>query len=394
MLFFGVLLAGFVFWRGIFPLRLKWRWKVLLTAALLLTAFKFQVLHLIGGPMYFAPELPTAVLLTAAWLFAVLFLFFFLLVASELVRAGILLFGKMTGRKLPENFRVVGNRINLALLILATVLASVGLYCGTKLPAIRERTITVAGLPEEAEGLTVAVLADLHADGVTRQRRIRKIVELVNALKPDLIVLLGDFVDGRLEARGRELEPLAELTARYGVFGVPGNHEYYSGYRAWVGFLSSLGIEMLCNEHRFLPERNVAVAGVTDPAAKRMGETPPDVEKALDGIPAGALKLLLAHQPRLAPKAAEAGATIQLSGHTHGGMVLGVDRLVARFNGGFVSGLYRVGRMMLYLTNGTGIWSGFPIRLGVPSEIALLRFVGEVKQKKRSGTHGTIPASE
>ena len=64
-------------------------------------------------------------------------------------------------------------------------------------------------------------------------------------------------------------------------------------------------------------------------------------------------------------------------------MVRGVDQLVAWFNDGFVSGLYRVGNMTLFLTNGTGIWSGFPIRLGVPSEIALLRLVGEGKENKR-----------
>lgn len=382
MLFFGMILAGFVFWRGILPLRLKWRWKGVLTAALLLVAFKFQVLHLIGGPMYFAPELPFAVLLTTAWLFAVLFLFFFLLIAAELVRAAVLLCRFAAKKKRTERFRIIGNRVNLALLLLATVLASVGIFCGTKMPAVRERTITVAGLPEQAEGLTVAVLADLHADGVTRASRIRRIVERTNALKPDLIALVGDFVDGRVAVRNRELRPLGELSARYGVFGVPGNHEYYSGSREWIAFLSSLGIQMLCNEHRFLPERNVAVAGVTDPAAARMGETPPDIEKALAGIPSGALKLLLAHQPGLAHRAAEAGVDIQLSGHTHGGMVRGVDRLVALFNGGFVSGLYQVGGMTLYLTNGAGIWSGFPIRLGVPSEIALLRFVGEVKVER------------
>nr|WP_270588800.1 hypothetical protein [Akkermansia muciniphila] len=64
---------------------------------------------------------------------------------------------------------------------------------------------------------------------------------------------------------------------------------------------------------------------------------------------------------------------LQVSGHTHGGMIAGVDRLVARFNEGFVSGLYTVGNMKLYVSNGAGIWNGFPIRIGVPSEIVLIR---------------------
>ncbi|UKI30973.1 MAG: metallophosphoesterase [Lentisphaeria bacterium] len=280
-------------------------------------------------------------------------------------------------RRVPESFRIAGNPVNLILLALAAVLASIGIFCGTKLPVVRERTIPVAGLPAEAGG------ADSRRTGRSSRRRCDPLPPYPGDREPDQCAQTGSDRPRRGFRRweGRGAEPgtaaAGELSARYGVFGVPGNHEYYSGSREWIAFLSSLGIQMLCNEHRFLPERNVAVAGVTDPAAARMGETPPDIEKALAGIPSGALKLLLAHQPGLAHRAAEAGVDIQLSGHTHGGMVRGVDRLVALFNGGFVSGLYQVGGMTLYLTNGTGIWSGFPVRLGVPSEIALLRFVGK-----------------
>ena len=85
------------------------------------------------------------------------------------------------------------------------------------------------------------------------------------------------------------------------------------------------------------------------------------------------MKLLLAHQPKPAAEAAKSGVALQVSGHTHGGMIVGIDRLVARFNAGFVAGSYRVGNLRLYVSRGSGIWNGFPIRLGVPSEITLLR---------------------
>ena len=85
------------------------------------------------------------------------------------------------------------------------------------------------------------------------------------------------------------------------------------------------------------------------------------------------MRILGSHQPRLAREAAAHGVDLQVSGHTHGGMIAGVDRLVARFNEGFVSGLYTVGNMKLYVSNGAGIWNGFPIRIGVPSEIVLIR---------------------
>ena len=373
ILIFGALLAVYVFCRAILPLRLKWGWKALLAVLLAVAAFKFHLLHLFGGPMFFSPVLPEGVLLAAAWLFSVLFLFFFLLLAADVIRLLYLLVLFCMRKKRTERFRVIGNRVNLALLAFAAVLATVGMAGGTGVPRVKEETISVNHLPDGADGLTVAVLADLHVDGITRADRIRKIVERTNALNPDIVIIAGDFVDGTVPVHGDDLRPLADLKARYGVFGVPGNHEYYSGYEEWMEFLPILGIRMLHNEHVQTGGGAVVLAGVTDPVAGIMGKEEPDIRKALAGAPEKGVRILAAHQPRLAPEAAEHGVDLQVSGHTHGGMIAGIDRLVARFNEGFVSGLYTVGGMKLYVSNGAGIWNGFPIRIGVPSEIVLIR---------------------
>lgn len=374
ILIFGALLAVYVFCRAILPLRLKWGWKVLLAVLLAVAAFKFHLLHLFGGPMFFSPVLPEGVLLAAAWLFSVLFLFFFLLLAGDAARLLYLLVLFCLRRKRTEQFRIIGNRVNLVLLVMAAVLATVGMVGGTAVPRVREEAIAVNHLPEGADGLTVAVLADLHVDGITRADRIRKIVERTNALNPDIVIIAGDFVDGTVPVHGDDLRPLADLKARYGVFGVPGNHEYYSGYEEWMEFLPTLGIRMLSNGHVLTGEGGaVVLAGVTDPVAAIMGREEPDIRRALAGAPEKGVRILASHQPRLAPEAAEHGVDLQVSGHTHGGMIAGIDRLVARFNEGFVSGLYRVGDMKLYVSNGAGIWNGFPIRIGVPSEIVLIR---------------------
>jgi uncharacterized protein len=79
--------------------------------------------------------------------------------------------------------------------------------------------------------------------------------------------------------------------------------------------------------------------------------------------------ILLDHQPRAARQAAELGVALQLSGHTHGGMIIGLDRLTARANAGFVSGRYDVDGMTLYVNNGTALWPGFALRLGRTSEL-------------------------
>ena len=373
ILIFGALLAVYVFCRAILPLRLKWGLKALLAVLLAVAAFKFHLLHLFGGPMFFSPVLPEGVLLAAAWLFSVLFLFFFLLLAADVARLLYLLVLFCLRKKKTERFRIIGNRVNLALLAFAAVLATVGMAGGTGVPRVKEETISVNHLPDGADGLTVAVLADLHVDGITRADRIRKIVERTNALNPDIVIIAGDFVDGTVPVHGDDLRPLADLKTRYGVFGVPGNHEYYSGYEEWMEFLPTLGIRMLHNEHVLTGGDAVVLAGVTDPVAGIMGKEVPDIRKALAGAPEKGVRILASHQPRLAPEAAAHGVDLQVSGHTHGGMIAGIDRLVARFNEGFVSGLYTVGEMKLYVSNGAGIWNGFPIRIGVPSEIVLIR---------------------
>ena len=89
-------------------------------------------------------------------------------------------------------------------------------------------------------------------------------------------------------------------------------------------------------------------------------------------MPPETVVLLLAHQPRQAARNAAAGVDLQLSGHTHGGLIVLFDRLVALFNDGLVSGWYEVDGMPLYVSPGTALWNGFPIRLGVPAEITRL----------------------
>ena len=94
-----------------------------------------------------------------------------------------------------------------------------------------------------------------------------------------------------------------------------------------------------------------------------------NLPKALSGAPANGPTLLLDHQSRNARLAAAQGMAVQLSGHTHGGMIIELDRIVALSNGGFVSGAHQVGNMTLYVSNGTALWGGFALRLGRSAEL-------------------------
>lgn len=114
----------------------------------------------------------------------------------------------------------------------------------------------------------------------------------------------------------------------------------------------------------------LVLAGLTDLAARGGAFLQPNLDTALCGAPEAPV-ILLEHQPGMARRSARAGVALQLSGHTHGGMVVGLDRLVARGNDGFVSGMYQVGDMQLYVNNGTGLWPGFALRIGRPSELTV-----------------------
>ena len=111
---------------------------------------------------------------------------------------------------------------------------------------------------------------------------------------------------------------------------------------------------------------------MADTVALRYGLDGPDIARATQGIDGGVVKILLSHRPVDTQPHADAGVALQLSGHTHGGMILVFDQVVRNANDGFVSGLYAIVGMQLYLSNGTGLWNGFPIRLGVASEITEL----------------------
>jgi predicted MPP superfamily phosphohydrolase len=111
------------------------------------------------------------------------------------------------------------------------------------------------------------------------------------------------------------------------------------------------------------------LAGITDRASRHRRPHVRDLAAVLEGAPKGVPVILLDHQPSDAPIAAALGVALQLSGHTHGGLIFGIDRLAARANAGFVSGRYDVDGMMLYVDNGTALWPGFALRLGRPSEL-------------------------
>jgi predicted MPP superfamily phosphohydrolase len=367
ILYVSAVLFLYVLCRLILPLPVGGGGKCAAILLLALVSQQHQLYRLFFGSIT-SPELPRALLVFAGWLLIALLVFFCLLLLHD----SILLVLRVVRRVGPRISLPLSDSRRMAFLLLtALALSGVGIRQALRVPDVREITVSLERLPKELDGLVLVHLADIHASALLPGNRVRAIVDRANALEPDLILLSGDIVDGTPQRREEDVAPLADLRARYGVFSCVGNHEYYSDFYGWMEAFEKMGLTMLQNRHIALHINGevLVVAGLTDIAAERFGLELPNLEAAFAGAPEDALRILLAHRPGSAAANARAGVDLQLSGHTHGGHVLGLDRLVARYNAGFVSGLYPVGRMLLYVTNGAGLWSGFPVRLGVPSEI-------------------------
>ncbi len=262
----------------------------------------------------------------------------------------------------------------LALTVFVTL---AGLVIARRRPQVVDVDIPVTGLPEALHGFSIAQISDVHVGPTIKRGFVEGIVALVNGLKTDLIAVTGDLVDGSVQQLSPHTAPLAGLAARHGVYFVTGNHEYYSGERAWTAEIRRLGLRVLKNEHVVLNHNGalLVLAGVTDLSAHHFDAgQQSDPAAALRGSPAHAgAKILLAHQPNSAAGAEGAGFDVQISGHTHGGQFWPWNFFV-RFFQPFTGGLYRLKNLWVYVSRGTGYW-GPPNRFGVPSEITRIRLV-------------------
>ena len=281
--------------------------------------------------------------------------------------------------------------------LLALAVSVLGFLNARRTPAVVRVNVPIAGLPAALHGFTLAQISDVHVGPTIKHAFLQRIVATVNTLGADVVAITGDLVDGKVSELAAHVAPLAGLQSRHGTFFVTGNHEYYSGAHAWIAELRRLGLTVLMNEHVVLYHSSngkgmgagwdvdaqedsqtvapLVLAGVADYSAHHFDPTHrSDPAVALRGAPAHALvRVLLAHQPRSAAAAAQAGFDLQLSGHTHGGQFWPWNLFVP-MQQPFTAGLNRLQKLWVYTSRGTGYW-GPPKRFGAPSEITVLRLV-------------------
>lgn len=252
------------------------------------------------------------------------------------------------------------------------LLALYAVHVRRRIAVVRRRELFIAGLPAAFDGYKVVQLSDLHVGSLTPATWLDRWVAQANAAGADLAVVTGDLVssgDAWLEATAQSL---GRLRAPDGVVVSLGNHDYFASTDTLVAALERAGLEVLRNAGRALPrgDARLWLTAVDDTWQGR-----DDLEAALAARPAGCATLLLAHDPKLWPKAVARGVELTLSGHTHGAQ-LGLPWAnhvwnLARLNEPFSLGEYRDGASTLYVHAGLGT-TGPPARWGVAPEIAVL----------------------
>lgn len=238
---------------------------------------------------------------------------------------------------------------------------------------VREVEIPLRGLPEEFAQFRICHLSDLHLGEYCTPKELQRLVETVNELQADVICFTGDLIDREPRFLAQALPFLQKLHAGHGKLAVLGNHDYRAGVTEVTTTLKEAGFQVLVNQHLLLQrgEAQLAILGLDDCLYGL-----PDIDKALEGLEAGAIALLLVHEPDYADQIISTRIVLQLSGHSHGGQVrlprLGA-LLTPQLGSKYSDGLYRLPHRDLLLYTSRGLGSTImPLRIGCPPEVVML----------------------
>lgn len=293
----------------------------------------------------------------AAWLGTLNFLFLSAC-ACWLIYGAALLFGLH-----PDT------RILVLVFLVASLLASLCGMINAASTRVRRISVKLESLPQAWQGRTAALVSDVHLGHVRNLEFIRRIVRMVERLKPDIVFITGDMYDGTKADLDGLADPWRSTAPPLGKYFVLGNHEGFTDFTRYLKAVARAGI-------RILDKEKVELDGLQLVGVHYHDATHADHFRSVlarIGIDRDRPSILLTHAPDHVPVTAEAGISLQLSGHTHSGQFFPFNLIVKRIYGPFAYGLSRLGNTQAYTTSGAGTW-GPPLRVGTNPEIVLIRF--------------------
>jgi uncharacterized protein len=240
------------------------------------------------------------------------------------------------------------------------------------------KTVRIRNMPDELKGLRAVMISDIHA-GPMDKATMDRYVARVNRLKPDIVLIPGDFVHNSNEQVEPLCEALSKLESRHGIYGCTGNHDYIADVDFVVKELEHAGVRMLRDAHTRIEVKGkeLAIIGLDD--IREEEYFGPRFRRAVEGLDARLPHIVLCHKPYYLEEASEFGVGFMVSGHTHGGQIvaariLGYPVSLALLFSKYVEGLYTVDSTQMYVTRGIGT-TGIHVRVNCPPEITVLTLV-------------------
>ena len=298
-----------------------------------------------------------------------IFIFFVISVSIDISRLCIIVFSSITKINLPHTIH------SGLVFFLVSAVASIAVtsYGYHEARTIRTERIGIetSKLPPGVDKLTIVQISDVHLGLINKDVRLRRVVEIIKDINPDIVVSTGDLVDGQINTLNGLSDILKELQPRYGKYAIMGNHEFYAGVKISEDFTRQAGFEML--RQRSVTVKNlVNIVGVDDTGHGGMRASVP-ARQLLEGVPRNIFTVFLKHRPEV-DNTLLGLFDLQLSGHTHGGQVYPF-RYITQVSFPKVAGLYPLDdNTVLYVSRGTGTW-GPPIRFLTPPEVTVFEII-------------------
>lgn len=234
---------------------------------------------------------------------------------------------------------------------------------------IRRVPIRLPNLPDSWRGRTAVLLSDLHLGNVNAAGFSRRVVGLINRLQPDIVFLPGDFFDGTPVDPDQLAAPFRQLSPPFGIYFSTGNHDEFGDLPRYLRALTGVGIRVLAGQ--CVIADGLQIVGIAYSDSTSASRVRALIEKLR--LSPGEPSILLNHAPSCLPQAEQAGISLQLSGHTHGGQIFPFTWITRRVFGKFTHGLQHFGALQVFTSYGVGTW-GPPMRVGTHPEIVVLEF--------------------
>lgn len=269
-------------------------------------------------------------------------------------------------------FKIIGLTPNTIIIgtvavVLALLYVAYGIY-NVYNPEIVQVYVKIKNLPEEWKGKTAVQISDVHLGHILGQNFLKKVVNQINEINPDIVFITGDLFDGMEGSLDFSVKPLDDIKAPKGVYFATGNHETYFGTQKVFDILKKTKVQVL--DDQMIVVDGLQIIGISYP--EKMARKDLDAAiKNIHGYDPNGPSVLLWHNPIQIEEAKSSGIKLQLSGHTHRGQIFPVGIITRLIYGPYNYGLDSEGDFNLYTSSGVGVW-GPTMRTGASAEIVVI----------------------